>query len=125
MNLVILGRPASKKNSMRIVRVRGRPLVIQSSAYLGWASIAIPQLRAQWARSYAASGPIGYPVNLRAIVYRARAGRADLLNFLASVSDVLEEAGVLVDDKLVAGLDGSRLLVDRARPRVEIELAPL
>lgn len=132
IRLVVPGAPRTKKNHMRIVRIKGRPALIQGASYKGWASVAIALLRAQWMRSYAAreavlygASVIGYPVNLRALVYRERAGRADLLNYLAAVSDVLEEAGVLVDDKLVAGLDGSRLLVDRARPRVEIELRPM
>jgi len=44
---------------------------------------------------------------------------------LAAISDALEAGGVLADDVLVESVDGSRILYDRARPRVEIELDPM
>lgn len=139
MRFVIEGPPRTKKNSLRIMRGRrGRPFVAQSAQAERWEESAILQLRIQLGSNVyigavdhgrgsveIGSYPIAVPVNLRALVYRARAGRADLLNYLAAVSDALERAGVVADDQLVAGVDGSRLLVDRQRPRVEIELEPM
>ncbi len=127
MKLVILGAPRTKKNSLRRLKRGKRVFTVPSLAHEQWEAVAVAQLRgqfAQWARGWPGGhGPLDVPVNLKAIVYRERAGRADLLNFLSAVSDALEKAGVLEDDRLVASLDGSRLLLDRSRPRVEIELS--
>jgi Holliday junction resolvase RusA-like endonuclease len=121
MRFVIEGPPRTKKNSPRILRGRGgRPFVAQSAQSCAWEESAVLQLRMQ-----NKSGIWVTPVNLRALIYRDRAGRADLLNFLAAISDALEGAGIVADDELVAGVDGSRVFVDRKRPRVEIELTPL
>lgn len=134
MRLVIEGPPRTKKNSQRILRGRGgRPFVAQAKTAVAWENSAILQLRSQLHRvpSNDPSGRVvllpyfSDAVNLRALIYRDRAGRADLLNYLAAVSDALEGAGVVADDMLVLGVDGSRLFVDRKRPRVEIEITPL
>lgn len=112
----IQGIPRTKKNSQRIIVIGGKRAVLQSRQYLCWEAPAVFQLQAQrhgltWK----------CPVNMRAIVYRDRAV-GDLLNYLAAISDVLEKAGVVANDRLIVSLDGSRMLVDRQRPRVEIEL---
>ena len=44
---------------------------------------------------------------------------------LKKVADALEEAGVVLNDSLIASWDGSRLLKDAANPRVEITLEEL
>lgn len=129
MRLVILGAPRTKKNSLRRLKRGKRVFTVPSLAHEQWEAVAVAQLRKQHAYVRTIYGPdyaamITTPVNLRAVVYRERAGRADLLNYLAAISDALERAGVLEDDRLVASLDGSRLMLDRARPRVEIELTP-
>lgn len=121
MRFVIEGPPATKKNSSRILRSkRGRPFVAPSAAFKRWERYAVLQLRTQ----AHATESITTPVNLRALIYRKR-NVGDLDNYIAAVCDALQTAGVVVNDKLVQGHDGSRLLLDRARPRVEIELTPL
>lgn len=119
---VIIGPPATKKNSGQIVSRAGtgRPFLLPSAAYKRWARRAVPQL---WACARA-HGPIGVPVGLAATVYRARRV-GDLINYLQAIQDVLQDAGVLVDDRLVESLDGSRLALDRQNPRVELTLSPL
>jgi len=120
---VIEGAPRTKKNSLRRIRRGRRTFTVPSAAHEAWAASAIPQLRAQRPKGMGGGLPVFMgDVTLRALVYRERSGTADLLNYLAAVSDALEAAGVLADDKLVASVDGSRLLLDRARPRVEVEL---
>lgn len=121
MKLVIIGKPITKKNSLRRIRRGKRTLSIPSAAHEKWAGEAERQLREQ----HAEWEPYDFPVNLCAIVYRATRGRADLNNYLAAICDVLEKAKVVEDDALVAGFDGSRLRYDKTRPRVEIELGPL
>ncbi len=118
MILEILGPPRTKKNSLRIARNRktGKPFVMQSSQHNDWAKDAVRQLKAQWT-----APPIDYLVNMSCVVYRKTAA-GDLLNFLSAVSDALEAAGVVKNDRLVVGLDGCRLDKDAASPRVWISL---
>lgn len=129
VKFVILGKPITKKNSLRVLRGKnGKPFVAQSKAHGSWEQTALLQLQAGWQRWRRAwdggHGPIDVPINMRAVVYRDR-DVGDLLNFLAAVSDALEGAGVVVNDKFIQALDGSRLALDRKNPRVEIELTPL
>ena len=132
MKLVIEGAPRTKKNSLRRIKRGRRVFTVSSAAHEAWEAMAIPQLRVGYLRCRRAvselvghqiDDPIIEPMAMRALVYRDR-DVGDLLNYLAAVSDALERAGVVADDKLIVSVDGSRLLLDRARPRVEIELTP-
>ena len=120
MTLIISGAPRTKKNSQQIVQAGGRPRVIQSAQHRAWESRAVLELRQQWHPRE----PLRVPVRLTATVYRERAV-GDLLNYLAAVSDALERARVVDDDRLILSLDGSRLAKDAARPRVELTLTPM
>ena len=68
--------------------------------------------------------PLAGPVNVRCLYYMPTRRRVDLTNLLEATDDILVKAGVLADDcaAVVAGHDGSRVLLDRQRPRVEIEI---
>lgn len=134
MKLVIEGAPRTKKNGLRRIKRGRRVFTVPSAAHEAWEALAIPQLRMQYGRVLryvgvdhgrgaitTGTGPLESPLNMRAQVYRDR-DVGDLLNYLAAVSDALERAGVVADDKLIVSVDGSRLLLDRKRPRVEIEL---
>lgn len=133
MKFTIDGAPRTKKTSNRIVRAGKRLRVLPSAQHQAWAESAILQLRTQ----KGAAGPRGMsaalgawpfsnqrPMNLRAIVYRD-AKRGDLIGYLQAICDALERAGVIENDRLIEAFDGSRQTVDRARPRVELELTPL
>lgn len=115
--LVILGPPRTKKTHQRILRRKGRPFVMPAATSVAWEQSAVLQLRSQYKRA-----PITWPVNIAARVYRDRAV-GDFVGYLQAICDALEKAGVLVNDKFVSTLDGSRLLVDKANPRVEVELS--
>lgn len=126
MKLVIEGAPRTKKNSLRRIRRGRHTFTVPSAAHEAWEASAVPQLMAQfraWARGLPMGTPVDFVLNMRALVYRDRAV-GDLLNYLAAVSDALERAGVVADDKLIVSVDGSRMHIDRDRPRVEIELTP-
>lgn len=122
MTFVIDGCPRTKKNSLRVLKNRrtGKPFVAQSSGHNAWAEKATWQVRAQ----LRGAAPLAMAVNMKAIVYRARAV-GDLLNYLAAVSDVLEKARAIVNDRLIVRLDGCAMCVDRERPRVEVTLSPV
>lgn len=114
--MILNGAPRSKKNSQRIVRVRGRVLIVQSKSYVAYERACLWQLRATWQRP-----PIDGWVGCAAIFYRDR-DVGDLNNYTAALADILEKAGVLVNDRLIRSWDGSRVDKDPARPRVEVLL---
>lgn len=53
--------------------------------------------------------------------------RVDLVNLLEATCDILVHYGVLADDNssIVAGHDGSRVLHDKERPRVEVTITEI
>ncbi len=119
MTFLVYGAVRSKKNSQRIVRKRdGTPFILQSKQHNAWAAKAIPQMRAQMD----GSPSITTPVNMSCVIYTDRWG-ADLLNLLASISDALEEAGAVKNDRLIVSLNDCRMLKDADNPRVWICLS--
>ena len=129
--------PRTKKNSMDIkfksngkngffkktiygFRYVGIPFISQNERYkqyecdAGWFLKKLPE-------------PISEPVNVKCIFYRETAGRCDLTNLLESIDDILVKYGILKDDnfKVIAAHDGSRVFVDKDRPRTEIEITKI
>lgn len=124
MTLVIEGAPRTKKTHNRIVRVKGRPIVLPSKANETWSRTAVLQLQAQYRRqSLAAKLAVLKcdPVNVRAVFYRD-ANRGDLIGYMQALADVLEASGVVENDRLIVSWDGTRMLVDKARPRIEVTI---
>lgn len=68
--------------------------------------------------------PIDTPVNVKCIFYMSTARACDLTNLEEAIDDILVKAGVLKDDnyKIIAAHDGSRVYIDRQKPRTEIEI---
>jgi Holliday junction resolvase RusA-like endonuclease len=118
----ILGRPITKKNSLRIVRhpKTGNPIPIQSKAHEAWFRASKPQanlVHAQLRRT------ITEPVHVRALFYLERC-IGDINNYQAALADLLERAGILANDRQIVSWDGTRLLKDAKRPRIDVEIAP-
>lgn len=140
MNLTILAiakdgsivPPRTKKNSAQMIPHLKRQLLVPSKAYLEWERCAIRSLLGQGVikripgdkPTYRVQGaePIAVPVNCRALIYRD-ALRGDAVGFYQAIGDFLQLAGVVTNDKFIVSWDGSRLLKDAARPRVELELS--
>ena len=120
IKLTIRGNPAPKKNSQKIMRgASGKPFVAQGDRYRRYAEAAVWQLK-----SKRPPEPITTPVNVRCVYYRQTRVRCDLVNLLEATCDILVDAGILADDNfhVVAGHDGSRVLIDAENPRVEITI---
>lgn len=119
MKITIPITPISKKNSQRIFRNRktGAPFITQSEAYKTYERAALLHI-------HRPAEPIGTSVNVKMVFYLPDRRRGDLVNYQESCLDILVRAGVLADDnyKIVASMDGSRMAVDKARPRTEIEI---
>ena len=78
------------------------------------------QLKTQWKQEAITK----MPVNMTALIYREK-NVGDALNYLEAIADALERAGVVKNDRLIVSFDGSRLLKDADRPRVEVVLTTL
>lgn len=120
LHLVLYGPPRTKKTHNTIAWRQGKPKVIPSEAWMAWrdALKATGQLPAT-------EEPLpDLPYQCSAIFYRDR-DQGDLVGYQQGLADVLEELGVISDDKWIRSWDGSRLDVDRACPRVEITITPI
>ena len=112
--IVLTGNPTTKKNSQQIITnpSTGRPMVIQGERFQAYEQACLWQL--VWQSAY----------NVQCVYYRDSNRRVDLGNLLAATCDILVNAGILPDDnfKVIASHDGSRVLVDKQNPRVEITI---
>lgn len=112
------GPPRTKKNHQRILRDRaGLPFVAPSKEFVDYQELCLWQIKTP-------QRAISEAVNVKAIYYMPNRRRVDLVNLLEATCDILVKAGVLDDDRatIVAAHDGSRVLLDRQNPRVEIEI---
>lgn len=82
---------------------------------------------ARWQLHPVPAQPIDYPVNVKCLFYMQTRRLVDGLNLLATIDDLLVDVGILADDnsRIVVAHDGSRVLYDPARPRVEITITPM
>ncbi len=109
--------PRTKKNSQRIVVVKGRPMIIPSKLYKQYENDCkyhLLNIREM----------IDYPINLKCVYYMPTRRRVDLVNLLEATCDMLVHYGILRDDKsdIVYSHDGSYVSYDKNNPRTEIEI---
>lgn len=139
---VIRGTPRTKKNSPRIVNIGpmcrvcgkrgGFSKVLPSLAYEQWEAEAIRQCMSIKPKLLAAGVelPIVHPIGVEALFCLAptkegvmRLDCPDLSNLLEAVGDMMQEAGIIKDDRQIQDWDGSRRLL--GEPRVEVYLTIL
>lgn len=122
MKIILPGDPITKKNSQRLIWAGGRPRVLPSRKFEEYQEACGSVLRA-----FAPAPLIAYPVEVKCLYYRKTKRRVDLTNLLEATDDILVHYGILADDHsgIIASHDGSRVLLDRESPRVEIEIQPL
>lgn len=117
LELTLLFAPRTKKNSKQNI-------ARQSKAYIAFRN-AVTKHLASFREALALPLP-DRPYNLAAVFYTDSAGdRADVFGLLQGLADALQDAGVITDDWHVRTVDGSRVVSDHARPRVELTLTPL
>ncbi len=119
----VYGNPATKKNNGRIIKIKhgkrkGKYALIPSEKYEQYEKNFVRQIVGNLRQE------IDYPVNVKAIYYRATKHRVDISNLHSALHDCLVKAKVLKDDnyKIIASTDGSRVRFDRDNPRVEVEI---
>ena len=136
LHFTILGAPRTKKTSQRIVHVGAFVKVLPSKQYQEWFKNSMRQapLIRRSLEEQGGSLPLTGEVRVQAIFYRD-AVRGDLLGYAQGLADYLQEpalsrtgkprrkgAGVILDDAQIVSWDGTRALVDRANPRIEVEI---
>ena len=120
LNIVIKGRPITKKNNGEIVYIKGRPKILPSRRYREYARAALFQIPKD------AKLNIDYPCNVKCVYFMPTKQKVDLTNLEEGTDDILTAAHVIKDDNvnIVATHDGSHVRYDKENPRVEIEIKP-
>lgn len=118
MKLIIRGRPATKKNSSRVVRNGKFTRVLPSKAYEEYEKVALLQLRRH------RMSPIDEPMMVCCHYYLPdRRWWPDLVGLLQATSDILQKGGIIADDKFIVSYGDSRICgLSKSNPRVEIEI---
>ena len=101
----VLGEPASKSNSRRLVRVRGIPRVIKSEKAIKYKKLFLSQV--------SEDDPIEGDVELGVVVWYATR-RPDL--DLSLIMDLLQETGVIVNDRQIKIIKAYHH-IDKENPR--------
>lgn len=120
---VIPGRAATKKNSQQIAinHKTGARFPIQSKAWRRYEKRALRNLTVD---TPLPSKPIEEPVWLQAQYYLPdRRWWPDLMGLIQGTADLLEDAGVIEDDKQVVWLEGCQIAgLDKEAPRTLVWL---
>lgn len=116
MKIVIPIPPRTKKNSQQIVRIKGRYMIIPSTAYRNYEKDCLPFLTHV--------EPFFSPCNVKCEYFMPTRRKVDLVNLQEATLDILVKAGILIDDNssVVVSMDGSRVYYDKENPRTEIEI---
>lgn len=121
MKIVIELPPVTKKNSQQILvnKITGRPFVMPSKKYKEYEEMAGWFIKCK-------NMNINKPVNIKCLFYMPNKRRVDLANLISGAMDLLVHYGVIEDDNsnIVVSNDGSRVYVDKEKPRTEIFIEP-
>ena len=107
--ITIDGRPASKKNSKIVFYRGGRNFVIPSKAYMGFHEQAVGQLW-EWKFMNKFKKPVGVPMWFKMTLFQKGKLRQDMDNALGSILDILQDAGIVEDDKLFLECKGIEII---------------
>lgn len=122
MKIIIPITPRSKKNSQQIIvnpRTK-RPMIIQSKLYTNFErECGIFLLKHK--------SNIDYSINLKIEFYVPDKRRRDIANYIEAIQDILVKYEVLKDDNynIIHSLDGTRMYIDKEKPRIEIEITKI
>ena len=113
----------SKKNSQRIIynpRTK-KPMIIQSEIYKKFereCGLYLKKIK---------SNVITYPVNLKCLFYVPDKRKRDLTNLENAIADILVKYEILEDDNynIIAGWDGSRIIYEKGKEEIDIEITKM
>lgn len=113
----------SKKNSQRIIYnpKTKRPMIIQSEIYKNFEREC-----GLFLKKYK-SNVIAYPVNLKCLFYVPDKRKRDLTNLENAIADILVKYEILEDDNynIIAGWDGSRIIYEKGKEEIDIEITKM
>ena len=138
IKFIITGNPISSKNSIRSgITKNGRNYTYVKKDVKDYRDSALWQLKEQATKS----GVIGYivtswdglkilpitkPIQISFIFYCKDNRKRDLCNLIQCPADLLQQAGIILNDYLISSLDGSRIMPpDKDNPRTEITIYKL
>lgn len=117
IDITLKGRPATKKNSGRIVFKNGKRIIIPSEAYENYEDACLWQLSG---KKLHISGIV--VVECKYYLPNKRSW-PDLIGLLQATSDILTKAGVIDDDKWICSYGESCIAgIDKDNPRAEIRI---
>lgn len=117
IDITLKGRPATKKNSGRIITRNGKPIIIPSEAYKNYEDACMWQLAGE---KLHISGII--VVECKYYLPNKRSW-PDLIGLLQATSDILTKAKVIDDDKWICSYGDSCIAgIDKDNPRAEIRI---
>lgn len=117
IDITLKGRPATKKNSGRIISKNGKPIIIPSEAYKNYEDACLWQLAG---KKLHISGII--VVECKYYLPNKRSW-PDLIGLLQATSDILTKAKVIDDDKWICSYGNSCIAgIDKDNPRAEIRI---
>lgn len=121
LKLVLPGRPATKKNSGRIVRRGGRNIMLPSEAFCKYENECLWRLMRYKGLNFS------MPVHIKCLYWLPnKAHYPDLVGLMQATADILEKAQILADDRLINDWDGTHIAgFDKEKPRAEIEIIEL
>lgn len=117
--IILPGRPITKKNSQQIIinRRTRKPQVVQSEQYQRYETECLWRLKQYRGPSFRDSK---LHISCKYWMPNNRSW-PDLIGLMQASWDILEEAGIIDNDRNVVNPDGSRIMgVDRENPRAEI-----
>lgn len=117
IDITLKGRPATKKNSGRIVFKNGKRIIIPSEAYNNYEDACMWQLAG---KKLHVSGII--VVECKYYLPNKKSW-PDLIGLLQATSDILTKAKVIDDDKWICSYGNSCIAgIDKDNPRAEIRI---
>ncbi len=121
MKIIIPIEPRTKKNSQRIIRVHGKPIIVPSKQYKDYEKACMGYIDDTDRKK------IDYPVNVKCAFYMGTRRKCDLTNLLEAIDDILVKSEVLADDNysIIESHDGSRVYYDNEFPRTVVEIRRL
>ena len=109
-SLTILGHPVVLKNSKQIClnRKTGKSFIKSNQKVDAYRHRAIAQIRYQWGNRAPCEGPLHVQIEIYG-AWRSDSGNLpDLSNLYQMPEDLIEQCGVIVDDRQIASHNGSR-----------------
>jgi len=128
LDFILNGQAMSKKRNWSVVCGRGRPRIVVSGKYKIWEKTIKDEL---WLQRIKYGGsmlvpwvPIAQPVLVEFHFFLKGHARFDLSNLYQGPEDALQAAGILKNDEVIAGHDGSRRHYGVDNPHITITITP-